>query len=70
VEDLLSEGQASRGKIAHSLDYPCAERLHLNLVWMGKQLAGHGEIELLISIQNKLARISVSTLKRLLPPNE
>lgn len=56
-------------KIARSLDYPCAERLQPNLVWMGKHLARHGEIELSSSIQNKLETISVSTLKRLLPPS-
>lgn len=54
-------------KIAQSLDYPCAERLQPNLAWMGKHLAAHGEIQLSACVQDKLERISVSTLKRLLP---
>jgi len=54
-------------KIAHSLDYPCAERLQPNLVWMARHLERHGEIELTPQIQRKLETISVSTLKRLLP---
>ena len=31
--------------IAASLDYPCAERLTPNLVWMAKHLAAHKELE-------------------------
>lgn len=57
-------------KIAHSLDYPCAERLQPNLVWMARHLEGHGEIELNTEIKTKLARISVSTVRRLLPPSQ
>jgi len=56
-------------KIAHSLDYPCAERLQPNLVWMAEQLKAHGEIELCVEIRAKLQTISVSTLRRLLPPS-
>jgi hypothetical protein len=52
---------------ARSLDYPCAERLQPNLVWLGKHLAAHGELELSAALERKLATISVSTLKRLLP---
>jgi len=55
--------------IARSLDYPGAERLQPNLVWMGKHLAAHGELELPVALQSQLATISVSTLKRLLPPS-
>lgn len=53
--------------IARSLDYPCAERLQPNLVWLGKHLVAHGELELSAALEGKLATISVSTLKRLLP---
>jgi hypothetical protein len=53
--------------ITRSLDYPCAERLQPNLVWMGKHLERHGELELSTAVQDKLEQISVSTLKRLLP---
>lgn len=57
-------------KIARSLDYPCAERLQPNLLWLGQHLAAHGELELSEAIQQKLETISVSTLKRLLPPSQ
>lgn len=56
-------------KIAHSLDYPCAERLQPTLVWMAEQLKAHGELELGVEIRTKLQTISVSTLRRLLPPS-
>jgi hypothetical protein len=52
--------------IARSLDYPCAERLQPNLVWMAHQLSEHGEIRLQQEILEKLERISVSTVKRIL----
>jgi hypothetical protein len=57
-------------KIAHSLDYPCAERLQPNLVWMAKHLEAHAELELNPDIKTKLERISVSTVRRLLPPSQ
>lgn len=50
--------------IARSLDYPCAERLQPNLVWMVQQLGQHGELRVGQEILEKLARISISTLKR------
>jgi len=56
--------------IARSLDYPCAERLQPNLVWLGKQLVAHGELELPEAMEHKLETISVSTLKRMLPPSQ
>lgn len=57
-------------KIAHSLDYPCAERLQPNLVWMAKHLEKHGEIKPSAEVYEKLGKISVPTLRRLLPPSE
>ena len=63
-----AEVQQAVEKIAQSLDYPCAERLQPNLVWLGKQLVVHGELELPETIEHKLETISVSTLKRLLRP--
>ena len=57
-------------KIAHSLDYPCAERLQPNLVWMAEHLQTHGEIELTPEVKTKLAKISVSSVRRLLPPSQ
>lgn len=56
-------------KIAHSLDYPCAERLQPNLLWMAEHLKKHGELELREEERTKLKRISVSTLRRMLPPS-
>ena len=52
--------------IARSLEYPCAERLKPNLVWMGEHLMGHDELEIRSETFEKMARISVSTLKRML----
>jgi hypothetical protein len=53
-------------KISRSLDYPCAERLQPNLVWMTEQLVKHGEITVKPGTMEKLERISISTLKRML----
>ncbi len=52
--------------IARSLDYPCAERLQPNLVWMANQLSTHGEIWLQPATLEKLGQVSVSTVKRIL----
>jgi hypothetical protein len=61
------EGVAAAVKvIAHSLDYPCAERLCPNLVWMAEHLAGHGELELEPVVREQLGQISVATLRRML----
>ncbi len=51
--------------IARSLDYPCAERLQPNLVWMALHLHQHGELDIGKESLEKLARISISTLKRI-----
>jgi hypothetical protein len=55
-------------RIAESLDYPCAERLQPNLVWMAKHLELHGEMKISSEVQEKLDKISVSTLRRMLGP--
>jgi len=52
--------------IAESFDYPCAERLHHNLVWMAKHLQIHGELELSSILIHQLEKISVSTIRRIL----
>ena len=52
--------------IAESWDYLCAERLTPNLVWMAKHLAAHGELEVSPPLLEKLDRISVSTVQRIL----
>ena len=52
--------------IARSLDYPCAERLQPNLVWLAEHLSRHGALQVKRETQAKLARVSVSTLKRIL----
>lgn len=51
--------------IARSLDYPCAERLQPNLVWMAHHLHSHGELNIGKESLEKLAQISISTLKRI-----
>jgi len=40
-----AEVEAAIHLIARSLDYPCAERLKPNLVWMAKHLQAHGELQ-------------------------
>jgi len=52
--------------IAESFDYLCAERLTPNLLWMANHLAAHGELEVSPPLLEKLDRISVSTLGRIL----
>lgn len=52
--------------IARSVDYPCAERLQPNLMWMAKHLVKHEELRIRAETLEKLERISCSTLKRTL----
>lgn len=52
--------------IARSLDYPCAERLQPNLVWMAHHLKKHAVFTFTPETEQKLASISISTLKRTL----
>ena len=52
--------------IYESFDYICAERLAPNLVWMAKQLACHGELEASDILLEKLAKISIPTVGRIL----
>ncbi len=52
--------------IARSLDYPCAERLQPNLVWMVDHLKVHEELVIGQETREKLSRVSVTTLKRIL----
>ena len=54
-------------KIAYSLDYPCAERLQPNLVWMAKHLERHGELEVPGEVKAQLGTISVSTVRTVSP---
>lgn len=65
-----SEVEAAIGTIAKSLDYPCAERLKPNLVWMANHLEAHSELCLTSEIRQQLASISVSSLRRRLPASE
>ncbi|MFZ2098018.1 MAG: hypothetical protein WAV05_15400, partial [Anaerolineales bacterium] len=51
--------------IARCLDYPCAERLQPNLVWMARHLQMHGELRIGEEILEKLGKVSISTLKRI-----
>ncbi len=52
--------------IAHSLDYPCAERLRPNLVAMAQHLERHGELEVTAEVYEHLKWISVATVRRIL----
>jgi hypothetical protein len=52
--------------VAKGLDYPCAERLQPNLVWMAQHLKKHAVLTFTPETEQKLASISVSTLKRIL----
>lgn len=52
--------------IARSLDYPCAERLQPNLIWMAEQLKRHEELVIGPETTEKLCKVSVTTLKRIL----
>jgi hypothetical protein len=54
------------GVIAESLDHICAERLKGNLVWMAQHLAAHGELQTTPDLLDKLERVSISTVRRLL----
>ncbi len=65
-----AEVDAAIGKIAKSLDYPCAERLQPNLVWMAEHLERHGELRLTSELRRQLATISVSSVRRRLPRTE
>jgi hypothetical protein len=52
--------------ISESLDHICAERLKPNLVWIAHHLSQHGELEISPPLLDKLEKISVSTVRRLL----
>ncbi len=52
--------------IAKSWDYPCAERLAGNLVWMAKHLVAHGELRASPELLRQLEKISASTIRRIL----
>jgi hypothetical protein len=51
--------------ISESFDYLCAERLQPDLVWMAEHLARHHELQTSPSLIEQLAKISVSTLRRI-----
>lgn len=63
-----AEVKAAVDVIAQSLDYPCAERLQPNLVWMAGHLERHGELKTSAETREKLGWISTSTLRRMLAP--
>ena len=51
--------------VARTLDFPCAERLQPALVPTASSLADHGELELSPYLLERLERISVSTVGRM-----
>jgi hypothetical protein len=52
--------------IYESFDYICAERMTPNLAWMAKHLARHGELKTSDLLLEKLERVSISTIGRIL----
>lgn len=65
-----TEVEVAIARIAESLDYPCAERLQPNLVWMANHLEAHGELSLDAKLREQLKAISVSSLRRRLPATQ
>ncbi len=61
-----AEVKAAVKVVAESLDWICAERLQPTLLRTAEQLGRHGELELTAEIKEKLGRMSVSTVGRLL----
>ena len=53
---------------AQALDYPCAERLKPVLVTTARHLARHGHLSLDADTEDALARVSVSTVRRIVGP--
>jgi hypothetical protein len=51
--------------VARTLDFPCAERLQPALVSTASSLAAHGELELSADLLERLERISISTVGRM-----
>src|SRR5512136_830179 len=52
--------------IAESTDYICAERLTPNLTWLAEHLAAHGELTISSQLLERVDRISVSSVERIL----
>lgn len=52
--------------IAKSWDYPCAERLAGNLVWMVEHLVAYGELRAPPGLLGQLEKVSISTIRRIL----
>lgn len=63
-----AEVDAALVVIWEALDYVCAERLQPSLVSTGELLAQHGELHWSPSLAAQLARISISSVQRHLPP--
>lgn len=62
-----AEVENAVGVIGRALDYPCAERLKPTLVFMAGHLMRQGQIWVNEETLEKLGKISISTLKRMLP---
>jgi len=63
-----AEVDTALGVIWEALDYVCAERLQPSLVSTGALLAQHEELHWSPSLAARLARISISSVQRHLPP--
>ena len=53
---------------AEALDYPCAERLQPILLSTARSLARHGHLTLSPEVEEKLQKVSVSTVHRIVGP--
>ena len=62
------EVDTALGVIWEALDYVCAERLQPNLVSTGELLVQHGELHWSPRLAAQLAKISISSVQRHLPP--
>jgi transposase InsO family protein len=62
------EVDTALGVIWEALDYVCAERLQPNLVSTGELLVQHGELHWSPRLGAQLAKISISSVQRHLPP--
>jgi hypothetical protein len=62
------EVDAALEVIWEALDYVCPERLQPNLISTGELLAAHGELALGPHVAAQLGKISISTVRRHLPP--
>jgi hypothetical protein len=62
-----AEVEAALAVIVETVDYVCAERVHGSLLETVASLEQHGELQLTPTVRDKLAQISLSSLRRHAP---